>query len=274
MSVPVSFISDFGLEDEFVGVVHGVLAKVAPDSKVIDVGHRFARGNVRGAALALMRAIQYLPEGVCLAVVDPGVGTSRKAVAIETSWGYFVAPDNGLVSPAVRLVGGATRAVSLENPEAALPSPGQTFHGRDIFAPAAGLLASGEASLEELGPEVSVEELRPMLLPLSETANGTVSGEVWWIDGFGNAQTNIAPEELAALGVVIGDTLTVKIGPALHALRWGVSYGEVEESEALVHVDSSGLLAIAVNGGSASEELGLYEGISVSLAANRSATAE
>ena len=274
MSLPVSFISDFGLEDEFVGVVHGVLAKVAPESRVIDVGHRFARGNVRTAALALMRAIQYLPEGVCLAVVDPGVGTARKAVAVETAWGVFVGPDNGLISPAVRIVGGATRAVSLENPEAAIPSPGQTFHGRDIFAPAAGLLASGEATLDELGPAVPVEDLRPMLLPLSETNNGAVSGEVWWVDGFGNAQTNISPEELSAVGAEIGDVITVKIGPALHSITWGVSYGAVDEDEALLHVDSSGLLAIAINGGSARDELGVYEGISVSLAANRSATAE
>src|SRR5690606_31740882 len=126
--------------------------KLAPDSRVIDVGHNFPRGHVRAGALALLRAIQYLPEGVCLAVVDPDVGTDRKALAMLTDWGYFVGPDNGLLSPAVAMIGGASRIVSIENPEAMIPSPGETFHGRDIFAPAAGLLASGEATLDDLGP--------------------------------------------------------------------------------------------------------------------------
>ena len=105
MTLPISFLSDFGRQDEFVGVVHGVLAKLAPDSRVIDVGHDFPRGNVRAGALALLRAIQYLPEGVCLAVVDPDVGTDRKALAMLTDWGYFVGPDNGLLSPAVAMIG-------------------------------------------------------------------------------------------------------------------------------------------------------------------------
>ena len=124
MSLPISFMSDFGREDEFVGVVHGVLAKLAPESRVIDVGHEIGPGDIRPAALSLTRAIQYLPEGVALVVVDPGVGSDRKALAIESSWGYFVGPDNGVLSPAVAMVGGGTRIVSLENPETMIPSPG------------------------------------------------------------------------------------------------------------------------------------------------------
>ena len=140
-TLPISVLTDFGLEDEFVGVVHGVLATVAPDSRVIDVAHAVAPGNVRAGALALMRSIQYLPQGVVMAVVDPGVGTDRRAIAAQTSWGYFVGPDNGLLSPAVALIGGATNVVSIENPDVMLPSQGATFHGRDVFAPAAGVLA-------------------------------------------------------------------------------------------------------------------------------------
>jgi hypothetical protein len=121
MSLPISFLSDFGLADEFVGVVHGVLAKLAPESRVIDVGHATPRGDVRAAALSLTRSIQYLPEGVALVVVDPGVGSERKALAVETGWGYFVGPDNGVLSPAVAMMGGASTMVSIENPEAMIP---------------------------------------------------------------------------------------------------------------------------------------------------------
>ncbi|HEU4321389.1 MAG TPA: SAM-dependent chlorinase/fluorinase [Acidimicrobiia bacterium] len=273
MSLPVSFLSDFGHTDEFVGVVHGVLAKLAPDSRVIDVGHGFPRGNVRAAALALSRAIQYLPEGVCLAVVDPGVGTSRRAIAAATPWGHFVGPDNGLLSPAVAMVGGASAIVSIENPDAMIPSAGQTFHGRDVFAPAAALLASGDATLEDLGPEVGGDEVVPLLLPLTETEGGMVSGEAWWVDAFGNVQTNVSPEELDAVGVVPGETMTVKVGSTIHSIPWVTSYGDVAEGDALVHVDSVGLLALAVRGGSASEDLNLAEGVAVSFMANRSSTA-
>lgn len=274
MSLPVSFLSDFGDQDEFVGVVHGVIAKLAPDSRVIDVGHRFPRGNVKAAGLALSRAIQYLPEGVCLAVVDPGVGTRRRAIAAETPWGMFVGPDNGLLSPAVAMIGGASKVVSIENPETMIPSPGETFHGRDVFAPAAGLLAAGDAGLDDLGPVLSEEELVPLLLPLVEAQDSAVSGEAWWVDHFGNVQTNIAPEDLNEVGLNPGDTVTVKVGSTLHSLRWVTSYGDVEEGEALLHVDSVGLMALAVRDGRADDDLNVSEGVAVTLAGNRSARAE
>ncbi len=274
MSLPISFLSDFGYRDEFVGVVHGVLVKLAPESRVIDIGHGTPRGNVRSAALALTRAIQYLPEGVCLAVVDPGVGSQRKAIAASTSWGYFVGPDNGLLSPAVAMVGGASAVVSIENPEVMIPSPGETFHGRDVFAPAAGLLASGEATLQDLGPLLSSDQVTPLLLPLTETERGTVSGEAWWVDQFGNAQTNISPEELAAVGLDRGDMVTVTVGSTIHNVRWATAYSDVAEGEPLLHVDSAGLMAIAVRSGRADEALRLAEGISVRMAGRTAAIAE
>jgi S-adenosylmethionine hydrolase len=273
MSAPISFLSDYGLRDEFVGVVHGVLAKLAPESRVINVGHEFPRGNVKAAALALTRAIQYLPEGVCLAVVDPGVGTQRRAIAARTEWGVFIGPDNGLLSPAVAMVGGASRIVSIENPEARIPSPGDTFHGRDVFAPAAALVASGEAEMEELGPEVAGEEIVPLLLPLVDIQGSVVSGEAWWVDAFGNVQTNIGPEDLRAVGLSPGDMVTVKVGSTLHTLPWAAAYGDVAPGEPLIHVDSVGLLAIAVREGRADEELNLAEGMAISLAGRRSSTA-
>ncbi len=272
MSAPISFLSDFGHGDEFVGVVHGVLAKLAPDSKVIDIGHGTPRGNLRAAGLALTRAIQYLPEGVCLAVVDPGVGSDRRAIAARTPWGFFVGPDNGLLSPAVALVGGADEIVSIENPEAMIPSPGETFHGRDVFAPAAALLASGDAALGDLGPTVDGEELTPLLLPLPESDGSSVAGEAWWIDTFGNVQTNISPDDLSMLGSSPGEVMVVRIGSTIHKLPWAVSYSEVSEGEALVHVDSAGLIAIAVRGGRADVSLGLREGLAVTLAATGSET--
>ncbi|MGH8914204.1 MAG: SAM hydrolase/SAM-dependent halogenase family protein [Acidimicrobiia bacterium] len=273
MTLPISFLSDFGLADEFVGVVHGVLAKLAPESPVIDVGHGTPRGDIRAAALAMTRAIQYLPEGVALVVVDPGVGSERKALALETPWGFFVGPDNGVLSPAVAMVGGASKMVSIESSEARIPSPGETFHGRDVFAPAAALLASGEASIGELGPELGPDAVEPLLLPLPETVGSTVAGEAWWVDGYGNVQTNIGPDDLAVLGLRAGSVVTVKIGATINSIPWVTSYSEVGRGELLLHVDSAGLIAIAMREGAADEELNLSPGVSVTLAGRGSSAA-
>ena len=274
MSLPISFLSDFGYRDEFVGVVHGVLAKLAPESRVIDVGHGTPEGDIRQAALALTRAIQYLPEGVALVVVDPGVGSDRRALAARTEWGFFVGPDNGVLSPAVAFVGGATEIVAIENPEVMIPSPGATFHGRDVFAPTAALLAAGEAELADLGPAVSPGEVKPLLLPLAEAQGSTVSGMAWWVDHFGNVQTNIGPDELAAVGVSPGDVVTVKVGASLHSLPWVSAYSDVEEGEPLLHVDSAGLVALAVRKGRADDVLNVGEGVAVTMVGEGSPKAE
>ncbi len=267
MTLPISFLSDFGLKDEFVGVVHGVLAKLAPESQVIDVTHEIARGDVLAGGLAMTRAIQYLPEGVALMVVDPGVGSDRKALALETAWGYFVGPDNGLMSPAVALAGGATKIVSIENPEAMIPSPGATFHGRDIFAPAAALLAAGDAAIEDLGPTLSGDDVSPLLLPLPELEPSSISGQCWWVDSFGNAQTNVGPDDLATLGLSVGQMVNVQIGATSHQVLWATAYSDVDDGGALLHVDSAGLVALAVRGGNASEQFRISTGVSVSFTA-------
>ncbi len=261
----ISFLSDFGRDDEFVGVVHGVVAKLSPHVRVLDITHSIRRGDVRAGALALTRAIQYLPDGVVLAVVDPGVGTARRALAARTPSGIFVGPDNGLLSPAVAMVGGADRIVAIENPELRIPSAGETFHGRDVFGPAAALLASGEATLEDCGPDLAPDEVTPLLLPLPEVGPGTVTGMAWWVDRFGNTQTNVSPEELVLAGITDAATVTLQVGASEYEVPWVSTYGEVDEGELLLHVDGSGLIAFAVRGGSAAEVLRLSEGQKVTL---------
>ncbi len=265
---PISFLSDFGLTDEFVGVVHGVIARIEPELRVIDVTHGVQRGNVRAGALALVRAVQYLPEGVALVVVDPGVGTSRRPIAALTPWGHFVGPDNGVLAPAVAMVGGASEVVVLEDERFRIPAlGGSTFDGRDVFGPAAAVLASGQAAITDLGPTLPNESLSPMLLPLVEPEGNGIRGEVWWLDQFGNCQTNVSAEDLTALGASPGREVTLQIGGTEHNLPWVAAYGEVEPSQLLLHLDSYGLIAIAVREGSAAERLNLAEGHQIVLKA-------
>jgi S-adenosylmethionine hydrolase len=253
----------------------GVIWAIAPDTHIADLSHLVGPQNVRQAAWLLARSAPYFPQGtVHVVVVDPGVGTERRAIAVSLGPQRFVGPDNGLLSPAVAMVGGATKVVSLENQEARIPSPGESFHGRDVFAPAAALLASGEANLGDLGPVIPGDELMPLLLPLTETKGGAVTGEAWWVDAFGNVQTNISPEDLAAVDLTPGEVVTLKVGSRIHTLPWVRSYGDVAEGEALLHVDSAGLLALAVRGGRADEVLGIVEGVAVTLVGRTGSRAE
>ncbi len=267
---PVSFLSDYGLADEFVGVVHGVMERIAPGLRVIDVTHHVPRGDVRAGALALVRAIQYVPPGVALAVVDPGVGTERRGIAAETGWGSFVGPDNGLLAPAVAMVGGASRIVSLEAEAFRLPREGTTFDGRDVFAPAAAALASGQADLGDLGPEVALDSVTPLLFPLAEVEGEAVRGEAWWVDGFGNVQTNVSPDDLALLGVGPGGDVEVTVAGVPRDVPFRAAYGEVEPGQPLVYVDSYGLVALAVREGRADDHFGIASGMAVVLAAGGS----
>ena len=259
----ISFLSDYGLADEFVGVVHGVIARVAPDSQVIDVTHQVPRGDIRSGALALLRAVQYLPPGVAIAVVDPGVGTERRGIAAATPWGYFVGPDNGLLAPAVAMVGGAQEVASLENPDFQLPREGSTFDGRDVFAPAAAALASNQAMLDDLGPIVSPDSLTPLLFPLAEHEDGLIRGEAWWVDNFGNVQTNVSPDDLAVLGLAAGDQINVQVGGIPYDVPWRSAYGEVEPGSRLAYVDSYGLIALGVRDGRADEAFTINGGMAV-----------
>ena len=265
MALPISFLSDFGHSDEFVGVVHGVIYRLSPESRIIDITHGIAAGDVRAGALALTRAIQYLPPGIVLAVVDPGVGTTRRAIAAATEFGYFVGPDNGLLSPAVAMMGGASSINSIENPEVMIPGPGATFQGRDLFAPAAALLASGEATLDDLGPPVDPASVMPLMLPLPKVELNLVIGEAWWVDTYGNVETNIGPDDLMVIGARPGGPITVRIGATEHEGKWVETFGDVGDGELAIHVDSAGLVALAVRGGRADEEMNAAPGMAVTL---------
>jgi len=216
--------------------------------------------------MALTRAVQYMPDGVFLAVVDPGVGTGRKAIAARTPVGYFVGPDNGLLAPAVAMVGGADQIVSLEDDRFRLPAKGATFAGRDIFGPAAAVLASDQAEIEDLGPTLDPGSISPLLIPLAEPAGkGAVRGSVLWVDTYGNIQFNVSPEDLAALGMKEGDDVLVSFNMEEVRVVWGSTYGDVEKGEAILHVDSYGQIAIAVRGGRADEDFSFGVGDAVVL---------
>lgn len=262
----VSFLSDYGGADEFVGVCKAVILRAAPGAQVIDITHEIAPHDVRAGALALARAAQYLPEGVVLAVVDPGVGTDRRAVATEVETGYLVGPDNGLLAPAVAMLGGAKRVVSLTNAEYQLPTPGATFAGRDVFAPAAGYLAAG-VDLEALGDLVDPLSLLPGLMPLSHQEGTDLIGEVLWVDRFGNVQLNLDPGELVELGLHPDGIVPVRIGQERRVARWVGTYADAKPMELVIVVDSYGLVSLAFDRSSAAETLQVRAGSSVTLSA-------
>ena len=254
----VSFLSDYGHADEFVGVVHSVIRTLAPDVRVIDLLHDVAPHDVRAGSLALVRAVQYVAPGVVLAVVDPGVATARRAVAVEVGGGegVFVGPDNGLLAAAVAMSGGATSAVELTNPDYQLPAPGPTFAGRDVFAPAAAHLCVGVAPAE-LGPEVDPLSLLPGLIPLPRREGDRLVSEVLWVDRFGNCQLNIGPDEVSGWGDRIA--LHLKDG-AVRTATMARTYGDLGPGQVGLVVDSYGMLSVAFDQRSAAEELGLAAG--------------
>jgi hypothetical protein len=261
----VSFLSDYGLDDEFVGVCKGVLLSLAPHVGIIDITHGVAPHDVRAGALALVRAVQYLPTGVVLAIVDPGVGSARRAVAVQVEDGYLVGPDNGLLAPAVAMLGGATRAVSLTSEAHQLAAPGPTFAGRDIMAPAAAYLTDG-VPLDQLGEAISPASLMPGVLPLPSEDGDAITGEVWWVDRFGNCQLNIGPDELLTKGTGPGASLELRFGNEARMARWVGTYSDARPSELVVLTDSYGLLSIALDRASAAAACGLRAGSAITIA--------
>jgi S-adenosylmethionine hydrolase len=262
----VSFLSDYGHTDEFVGVCKSVMLSLAPDLQIVDITHDLPVHDVRAGALTLVRAAQYLPDGgIVLAVVDPGVGTDRRLVAVEVEQGILLGPDNGLLAPAVAILGGAQRVVSLTSTEHQLPAPGPTFAGRDVLAPAAAHLAAG-VDPSELGDEVDAAGLVPGLVSLPRhDEGGAIYGEVWWIDRFGNCQLNIDPDELRAHGAEPGGTLEVRFGDQARSVRWVHTYADAKPSELVLLVDSYGLASLALDRGSAAAECTLEPASAVTL---------
>ncbi len=258
----ISFLSDYGTDDEFVGVVHSVIRAIAPHAAVLDITHGIPPHDIRSGSLTLARSVQYLNPGVVLAVVDPGVGTDRRGVAVEVGGGQsiLVGPDNGLLASAVSLCEGATRVVELTNDDYRLPAPGATFDGRDVFAPAAAHLCNG-VDPGELGPAVDPMSLLPGLLPVTRSEDGTVIAEVLWVDRFGNVQLNVDPDEVESLG----PTLRIRAGDGVRTARLADAYARIGVGEVGLVVDSYGLLSIAVDSMSAAELLGLAAGDIVKL---------
>jgi S-adenosylmethionine hydrolase len=197
-----------------------------------------------------------------LAVVDPGVGTTRRAVAVEVGGGsgVLVGPDNGLLAPAVAMSGGATRAVELTETKFHLPSPGPTFAGRDVFAPAAGHLCAG-VELIELGDEIDPISLLPATVPLTRLEDEGLVGQVLWVDRFGNAQLNVDPEEIVAMG----DVLTMRWSDKTRTAHRVTTYDELGPGRIGLVVDSYGLVSVALARRSASDELHLHAGDAVTL---------
>jgi S-adenosylmethionine hydrolase len=260
----ITFLSDYGTGDEFVGVVHSVIRSIAPHVSVIDLTHEIPAYDVRAGSLTLGRAAQYLCPGVVLAVVDPGVGTMRRGVAVEVGGGqsYLIGPDNGLLASAVAMCGGATAAVELANPEYQLEAPGPTFAGRDVFAPAAAHLCLG-VPLDQLGPPIDPLSLLPGLLPLTREEDGALIAEVLWVDRFGNAQLNVDPEEVARFGAAV----QLRWAEDIRTARVAHTYEGIEPGQIGLVVDSYGMLSVCLGRRSAAAELGMPVGTEVTMQA-------
>ena len=270
----ISFLSDFGTTDEFVGVVHSVINSIAPFAKVIDITHGVPHYDIRSGGLTLARSAQYLSPGVVLAVVDPGVGTQRRAVAVEVGGGesVLVGPDNGLLAPTVALVGGADRAVSLTEINYQLPAPGPTFAGRDIFGPAAAHIASG-VDLSELGDEVEVSSLVPGLMPVTSKESDGLHTEVLWVDQYGNAQINLDPTELEIKENEVNH-FEIKTAGQIRIAKKVETFEELGGGELGLTIDSYGLVALVIARGSAAEEMKISTGNQVIISAAENSSAQ
>ena len=253
----ISFLSDYGTKDEFVGVVKSVIHSLVKDVSIIDITHGIKPHDIRAGGLALARASQYLVPGVVLAIVDPGVGSDRRGVAIEVNNGQyiFVGPDNGLLALAIAMVGEVTQAVELDNPDFHIPTYASTFDGRDIFGPVSAHLCAG-TPLEELGNPIPELSLQPGLMPVSSFEGEFLLAEVLWQDHFGNLQLNISEDDIKDFG----DNLIIHMGENVRTVRKVSAFSELSETEIGIISDASGLLALFAYGRSVAEEIRVGEG--------------
>ena len=256
----VTFLSDFGLQDDFVGTCHGVVKRIAPHAEIIDITHGIRPGHVLQGALMLANTLPYMPEGIHLAVVDPGVGGSRRALALRDAVGRFhVGPDNGLLLPAADRFGGVVDAHELANPEYSLQPVSRTFHGRDLFSPAAAHLAKGVA-IEELGPPIDPEELVRLELPEPEFGRSRIRATVLAVDRFGNLALNLTREQLGRARVVPGTRVELSCRGERYYAVAARTFGDTEPGELILYEDSYRQVAVAVSRGNAAAVLGAGEG--------------
>lgn len=254
----ISFLTDYGLDDVYVGVCHGVIARTAPHARVIDVCHTVPPGSVEAGARLLAKAAPYLPPGVLLAVVDPGVGTDRRPVAIVACDHVLVGPDNGLLLPAAEALGGVRAAFALTTHRT---PPSATFHGRDVFAPAAAQIALG-LDPPLLGPAIPCDSLVRLPAPVVKITKEAIIGQVALVDAFGNLQTTVVGD---ASSMPVGARVMLYFGGRRRIAWVGRTFADVATGKLMLYVDSAGYLAVAVSGGSAAARLGVGPGTEITI---------
>ncbi|MFL5918130.1 MAG: S-adenosyl-l-methionine hydroxide adenosyltransferase family protein [Gaiellaceae bacterium] len=256
----ITFLTDFGLQDDFVGTCHGVMKRIAPEVEIIDITHGIPPQGVLQGALTLANCLPFMPVAVHLAVVDPGVGGARRALALRDNDGRIhVGPDNGLLIPAAEKCGGIAEAHELANPDYALESVSRTFHGRDLFAPAAAHLALG-VPLSELGPPIAPDALARLDLPEPEVGTSRIRATVLAIDRFGNVQLNLDRSHFDQVGVVPGTRIELQIGPERYYAVAARTFADARRGDLILYEDAYRNLSIAINGGNAAAMLGLRAG--------------
>jgi S-adenosyl-L-methionine hydrolase (adenosine-forming) len=261
MARPITFTSDYGLVDEFVGVVHAVIARVCPEARVIDLGHGVPRQDALAGALLLARVLPFAPAGVHLAIVDPEVGARRRAIALRTveEDRLLVGPDNGLLIPAAERFGGVLEVVEISASPWRLEPVSATFHGRDLFAPVSARLAAGEA-LGDAGAPLEPGELVTLSLPEATVSASAVESVVVSVDGFGNLSLAGTQAALAEAGLTLGQPVAVRAGGRRVTGVVARTFADVRLGDLLVYEDAGGALAVAVNGGDAAGLLGVRGG--------------
>ncbi len=250
----VCFLSDFGLQDDFVGTCHGVIARIAPETRVIDVTHGIPATAVLQGALVLSTTLPYMPVGVHLAVVDPGVGGSRRPLALADAEGrLFVGPDNGLLLPAAERAGIA-EARELANPAYALETISRTFHGRDLFAPAAAHLANG-VPLAELGPPLDPDALVRLDLPVPVFGDDRISATMLYVDSFGNIALNLTRDDIERAGVAPGTRVELVLAGEGYYAVMARTFADARPGDVILYEDSYRNMSVAINRGSAASML-------------------
>ena len=261
----ITFLTDFGLRDDFVGTCKGVIKRIAPDAEVIDITHGIDPQDVLQGALVLADTLPYMPEGVHLAVVDPGVGSDRRGVALAGAGGrFYVGPDNGLLLGAAERLGGISGAHELVNEAYRLQPVSRTFHARDVFAPAAAHLACG-VEPAELGPAIEVSTLVRLDVPEPSVAPGRIRATVLYVDRFGNVRLSLSREQLEQAGIAEGAKVELELSGERGAAVVARTFGDAAPGELLLYEDAYRRLAIAVNGGDAAERLGARPGLHVEI---------
>jgi S-adenosylmethionine hydrolase len=264
----VSFLSDFGLQDDFVGTCHGVIKRIAPQTQIIDVTHGIPAQQILQGALVLGSTLPYMPVGVHLAVVDPGVGSSRRALALRDEEGrFFVGPDNGLLIPAADRAGIAV-AHELANPAYALETISRTFHGRDLFAPAAAHLSLGVA-IEELGPPLDPDALVRLDLPQPELGPDKIGATVLYVDSFGNVALNVTREHVAEVGIVPGTQVELELGGERFYAVSARTFADARAGDIMLYEDSYRNMSVAISNGNAAEMLRARPGQSLRINVGR-----